>query len=306
MTHEQLTYLLLGAVGTLELSVLTFIAGGLAGLGMALARIAPVRGGARGGGRVDPGRPGHAAAGADGFVLLRPEHHRHRLGACAGGSGTGDDDLFERFPRRDLARLHPVGAQEPMGSGRMHRPHALAAHDQGGAAAGAAHRNAADGRLHGADHQEHLDRVAGHRFCRAVVQRQGVEQLDLPALPLFRLSPPSCISPCAIRSRAGAARWKGNSMQAVVELDQVHKKFGALHVLRGVSFSVTKGQVVAIIGKSRASPSIESGAAWPRGGHGPHQSVPANATARRSCSVGGAERARDALCSASEFYVAAV
>ena len=44
MTHEQLTYLLLGAVGTLELSVLTFIAGGLAGLGMALARIAPVRG----------------------------------------------------------------------------------------------------------------------------------------------------------------------------------------------------------------------------------------------------------------------
>ncbi len=44
MTHEQLTYLLLGAIGTLELSVLTFIAGGLAGLGMALARIAPVGG----------------------------------------------------------------------------------------------------------------------------------------------------------------------------------------------------------------------------------------------------------------------
>ena len=44
MTHEQLTYLLAGAIGTLELSVLTFIAGGLAGLGVALARIAPVRG----------------------------------------------------------------------------------------------------------------------------------------------------------------------------------------------------------------------------------------------------------------------
>ena len=43
MTHEQLTYLLLGAVGTLELSVLTFIAGGLAGLAVALARIASVR-----------------------------------------------------------------------------------------------------------------------------------------------------------------------------------------------------------------------------------------------------------------------
>ena len=39
-------------------------------------------------------------------------------------------------------------------------------------------------------------------------------------------------------------------MPAVVELDQVHKKFGALHVLRGVSFTVERGQVVAIIGKS--------------------------------------------------------
>jgi len=36
----------------------------------------------------------------------------------------------------------------------------------------------------------------------------------------------------------------------VVQLQSVHKRFGALHVLRGVSFSVTKGQVVAIIGKS--------------------------------------------------------
>jgi polar amino acid transport system ATP-binding protein len=39
-------------------------------------------------------------------------------------------------------------------------------------------------------------------------------------------------------------------MPAVVELDQVHKRFGTLHVLRGVSFSVGKGEVVAIIGKS--------------------------------------------------------
>lgn len=43
MTHEQLGYLLLGAVGTLELSILTFIVGGLAGLSVALSRIAPVR-----------------------------------------------------------------------------------------------------------------------------------------------------------------------------------------------------------------------------------------------------------------------
>ena len=39
-------------------------------------------------------------------------------------------------------------------------------------------------------------------------------------------------------------------MQPVVELNDVHKHFGKLHVLKGVSFSVTRGQVVAIIGQS--------------------------------------------------------
>jgi polar amino acid transport system permease protein len=43
MTHEQALYLLLGAIGTLELSILTFIAGGVAGLAVALARISPAR-----------------------------------------------------------------------------------------------------------------------------------------------------------------------------------------------------------------------------------------------------------------------
>jgi len=42
MTKEQATYLLLGAFGTLQLSILTFIAGGLAGLAVALARISPL------------------------------------------------------------------------------------------------------------------------------------------------------------------------------------------------------------------------------------------------------------------------
>ena len=39
-------------------------------------------------------------------------------------------------------------------------------------------------------------------------------------------------------------------MSIVVELKDVHKSFGANAVLKGVSFSVPKGQVVAIIGKS--------------------------------------------------------
>ncbi len=36
----------------------------------------------------------------------------------------------------------------------------------------------------------------------------------------------------------------------VVELKDVHKRFGSNQVLKGVSFSIPKGQVVAIIGKS--------------------------------------------------------
>ncbi|HZG20554.1 MAG TPA: amino acid ABC transporter ATP-binding protein [Herbaspirillum sp.] len=39
-------------------------------------------------------------------------------------------------------------------------------------------------------------------------------------------------------------------MSTVVELQSVHKRFGNNHVLRGVSFAVGRGEVVAIIGKS--------------------------------------------------------
>ena len=43
MTREQVTFLFMGMLGTLALSMLTFVGGGLAGLAVALARIAPVR-----------------------------------------------------------------------------------------------------------------------------------------------------------------------------------------------------------------------------------------------------------------------
>ncbi|MEK8028427.1 amino acid ABC transporter ATP-binding protein [Pseudaquabacterium rugosum] len=39
-------------------------------------------------------------------------------------------------------------------------------------------------------------------------------------------------------------------MSVVVELKDVHKSFGQVHVLRGVSFEVQRGQVAAIIGQS--------------------------------------------------------
>ncbi len=40
------------------------------------------------------------------------------------------------------------------------------------------------------------------------------------------------------------------AMTPVVELKDVHKRFGANQVLKGVSFAIPKGQVTAIIGKS--------------------------------------------------------
>lgn len=43
---------------------------------------------------------------------------------------------------------------------------------------------------------------------------------------------------------------KPDTMNPIVELRDVHKSFGSIKVLKGVSFAIPKGQVVAIIGKS--------------------------------------------------------
>ncbi|MDB5911510.1 MAG: phosphate transporter ATP-binding protein, partial [Ramlibacter sp.] len=37
---------------------------------------------------------------------------------------------------------------------------------------------------------------------------------------------------------------------SIIQLENVHKSFGALKVLDGVSFSVNKGEVFAVIGRS--------------------------------------------------------
>ncbi|MGO4841532.1 ATP-binding cassette domain-containing protein, partial [Rhizobiaceae sp. 2RAB30] len=36
----------------------------------------------------------------------------------------------------------------------------------------------------------------------------------------------------------------------LVELDNIHKRFGAFEVLKGVSLSLEKGEIVAVIGRS--------------------------------------------------------
>src|SRR5690349_19453818 len=59
----------------------------------------------------------------------------------------------------------------------------------------------------------------------------------------------SFISCCATRCRAPRVRSKGNSM-SLVEVTQLHKQFGAAHVLKGIDLNVEAGQVVTIIGRS--------------------------------------------------------
>jgi len=45
-------------------------------------------------------------------------------------------------------------------------------------------------------------------------------------------------------------RMTGNTMDDIVRFNQVRKSFGDVQVLNGVTFSVTPGQVVALIGRS--------------------------------------------------------
>lgn len=52
------------------------------------------------------------------------------------------------------------------------------------------------------------------------------------------------------RPNPAARSAEGRPVSAVVQLEDVHKSFGALKVLVGASFSVGKGEVMAIIGRS--------------------------------------------------------
>ncbi|KAF1852424.1 hypothetical protein Lal_00037155 [Lupinus albus] len=173
--------------------------------------------------------PGHAGADHPVPVLLRTGDLRLQAPAH-GGCHHRHDDLFQRLSGRDLARLHRGRAGAAVGS--LDRPghDALAAAALRDPAAGGAYFAAADRGLPGADRQEHLDRLH-HRPGGTGPGRQAGQQCDLPALPGL------------------PHRGRGNTMP-IVEIDNITKRFGSNQVLNGISLSVERGQVVAIIGRS--------------------------------------------------------
>lgn len=58
-------------------------------------------------------------------------------------------------------------------------------------------------------------------------------------------------SPVSVASAASAPSGKVlNSAAEAIHVEDLHKKFGELHVLKGVSLSARDGEVVAIIGGS--------------------------------------------------------
>src|SRR5690606_33188954 len=204
----------------------------------------------------------HAFAGAVVRVLFRAEYRRADFVRLGGGRNF-HGHLCQRLPWRDLARVYSVRRQDAMGSGRVPGAYARPAPEAGHTAASAAYCNAADRRLHGANRQEHLAGL--HRGIRRIGARGAVDQqLHFPALPdlpfdrrhllrnvlsALRMEP-QVGRATAIQDAPTAEHMKGNEMSIVVELDNVHKSFGANAVLKGVSFAVPKGQVVAIIGQS--------------------------------------------------------
>ena len=78
---------------------------------------------------------------------------------------------------------------------------------------------------------------------------QPGQQRHLPALQGLRDGGARSTSPSAGRSRCWPGAWKGSSMP-VVQVEGVHKSFGAVEVLKGIHLTVETGRGVAIIGRS--------------------------------------------------------
>ena len=184
LNANHLLFLAQGALWTVALSLIALLGGGLVGFVVALARISPSRATRILDGRLRPADPRHAAPRDHVPCLFRAFSDRPRYHPARRGRGVADD-LRLGLSRRDLARLHRIGAAGPMGGGRGPGAQPDATHGQRDPASGRPHRDAADGRLLRPNHQEYLARLRG-RLRRARPVRSDHQQLHLRALPDLR------------------------------------------------------------------------------------------------------------------------
>ena len=115
--------------------------------------------------RLCPADPGDAAPRHHVPRLFRPRGDRAEHLPPRGGRSLADH-LCRGVSRRDLARRDPVRAAAAMGGGGGAGAQPDPAHVPGHPPSGHPDRDAADGRLHGPDHQEYLACLGG-RIRRA-------------------------------------------------------------------------------------------------------------------------------------------
>src|ERR1700675_59645 len=192
----------------------------------------------------DPWHPDHRAAV---LSLLRDARFRRHADRIAGGDPRSRNRLFGlsggKFSRRH--RGHRQGTDR---SRADHRHGLVADHAPRGAASGGPHRAAAL--------RQHHDHAAEGFFPgldphgrRARVARQADRVVDLQEHQRVHAGRADVSDHEYSADPAGpASREAGGA--AMIELRNVHKSFGRLEVLKGISASVEKSEVVCIIGPS--------------------------------------------------------
>src|SRR5581483_5543089 len=201
--------------------------------------------------------PLHAAPRADRLVLLRAAGDHWRQHSGADRLRNLAHTLYRRLLRRDLSRRHRSHRHRANRGRPRYRdaplqdlpPHHFAAGDP---------RDGAG--LHQPDHHAAEEHFAGidARSRRSALSGLADHGGDLPAARglhrrgahLFRRSLPADARGRSRRPPLREAQMSGNGAAPMLEAVDIYKRFAKLEVLKGVSLSVAKGEVVALIGPS--------------------------------------------------------
>src|SRR5262249_4110633 len=204
--------------------------------------------------RLRRGGAGNASPAAAHLHLLRAAEHRHPLAANALRLHRPYLQLY-RLYERGLSRRHQRGRAGPMAGSRGARHDRFAGLSPHHPAAGGAHRHPVAGQLFHLALQGYRAVLGGRRPGAAL---QGSDHIG-PVVPVLHDLHPDG-HPLFLRRLSGRhlrplarARLEARLQSAqaqMIELVDIHKSFGPLEVLRGVSLSVAAGEVVCIIGPS--------------------------------------------------------